>query len=277
MRMRPPPRANQLLLVLGSLASMLACAVSAHAGPIGRTAAPGVLALGHGKVVRLAQAASDQAPQDPRLAALFAKAKAGDPAAQNRLGEKFAHGEDVGRDLAEAARWYRLAAAQGHAGAQLNLGELYENGVGVERDPAEAARWYREAAAGGEVLAQLTLGLWSREGRGVPLDYGEAVRWFRAVADRGFAIGQINLAFMYLDGLGVERDDATAAALLMKAAERGHPVAQNNLGLLYARRARGAEGSQAGDGMARARGQPGPGQCPVSAGPAVRAGRRRSA
>ena len=270
MRMRPPP-ASELVSC-----SRFSRSCSRPPGPAadltGRTDAPGVLAPGHAAIVRLAQTAPGQA-QNPMLAALFAKAAAGDPAAQNHLGEKFATGEDVGRDLAEAARWYRLAAEQGYAEAQLNLGELYENGQGVEQDLGEAARWYREAAAGGEVLAQLTLGLWSREGRGVPVDHGEAVRWFRAVAERGFAIGQINLAFMYLDGLGVARDDAMAAALLMKAAGRGHPVAQNNLGLLC-RRARRAGGSQACRRMARAR-PARAGQCPVSAGPAVRAGRRR--
>ena len=112
------------------LALMLASSVAAAADPTAGQMRAGVLAPGH---------AGDRAPgpdrprpgaRDPRLAALFAKAAAGDPAAQNRLGEKFATGEDVGRDLAEAARWYRLAAEQGYAEAQLNLGELYENGRG---------------------------------------------------------------------------------------------------------------------------------------------------
>ena len=135
---------------------------------------------------------------DPELRTLFARARAGDPAAQNALGEKFENGEGVARDPTAAARWYRLAAEQGYAAAQLNLGVLYENGEGVQRDLREAVRWYAQAAAAGEVVAQLTLGLFYREGRGVPVDYGKAVRWFRAVADQGFAIGQINLAFMYL-------------------------------------------------------------------------------
>ena len=36
----------------------------------------------------------------------------------------------VGVHDAEAARWYRLAADQGHAGAQYNLGLMYANGRG---------------------------------------------------------------------------------------------------------------------------------------------------
>ena len=55
-------------------------------------------------------------------------------------------GGGVARDDAEAVRWYRKAAEQGHARAQWNLGDMYEHGgLGVARDDAEAVRWYRKA------------------------------------------------------------------------------------------------------------------------------------
>ena len=47
----------------------------------------------------------------------------------------------VAQDYAEAARLYRLAAAQGDATAQNNLGTMFENGVGIAQDRAEAIRW----------------------------------------------------------------------------------------------------------------------------------------
>ena len=53
----------------------------------------------------------------------------------------------------EVARWFRLAAVQGHADAQFNLGHMFENGQGVTQDRAEAARWYRMAAAQGHAVA----------------------------------------------------------------------------------------------------------------------------
>ena len=53
-------------------------------------------------------------------------------------------------DDAEAVRWYRLAADQGHAYAQNNLGAMYANGDGVPEDDAEAVRWYRLAADQGD-------------------------------------------------------------------------------------------------------------------------------
>ena len=68
-------------------------------------------------------------------------------------------------DPAEAAKWYRLAAGQGHAIAQNNLGNMYAYGRGVPQDDAEAVRWYRQAAAQGEAEAQYNLGLMYTNGR----------------------------------------------------------------------------------------------------------------
>ena len=50
---------------------------------------------------------------------------------------------------AEAVKWYRKAAEQGHAAAQNNLGAMYANGQGVARSDAEAVKWFRKAAEQG--------------------------------------------------------------------------------------------------------------------------------
>ena len=69
-----------------------------------------------------------------------------DAEAQYSLGRRYG----VEGDNAEAVRWYRLAAEQGHAAAQLLLGFQYETGNGVERDFSQAVRWYRLAAENGD-------------------------------------------------------------------------------------------------------------------------------
>jgi TPR repeat protein len=66
----------------------------------------------------------------------------------------FRDGHGVAKDYAEAVRFYRLSAAQGHATAQTNLGYMFEYGRGVAQDLAEAIRWYRLAAEQGNVLAR---------------------------------------------------------------------------------------------------------------------------
>ena len=51
--------------------------------------------------------------------------------------------------LAEAASWYRTAAAQGHVPAQLALGKRYAYGRGVPEDKEEAILWLECAFADG--------------------------------------------------------------------------------------------------------------------------------
>ena len=97
-------------------------------------------------------------------------AMAGDANAQNSLGLRYAAGDSIAQDYAEAARWFRLAAEQDHAEAQYNLGLLYGNGLGVPYDLGTAAKWTRLAAEQGDPLAQYNLGVIYHNGEGVRQD-----------------------------------------------------------------------------------------------------------
>ena len=97
--------------------------------------------------------------------------------AQFSLGLRYANGEGVPKDDAEAVKWYRLAADQGLADAQHNLGFMYDNGKGVPKDDAEAVRWYRLAAEQGQVNAQFNLGVMYANGEGVLKDSVLAHMW----------------------------------------------------------------------------------------------------
>ena len=77
--------------------------------------------------------------------------------AQNDLGVCYQFGQGVERDYYEAVKWYRKAAAQGHASAQNNLGACYEYGQGVEKDLKEAVKWYMMAAEQGNAKAKENL------------------------------------------------------------------------------------------------------------------------
>lgn len=134
---------------------------------------------------------------------------------------------------AEAARWYRLAAEQGHPSAQSRLGDFYQNGYGVPRDNVEAVRWYRAAAEQGGAVAQFDLGARYAIGRGVPLDDGEAAFWYQLAAEQGYAGAQYNLGVLFAIGRGVQQDDVEAVHWYRLAAEQGHVDAQWNLGLMY--------------------------------------------
>jgi TPR repeat protein len=73
--------------------------------------------------------------------------------AQYFLAAELATGENVRKDVQEAARWYRRAARQAHSEAQYNLALMYWAGEGVPRSPTAAHRWLEKAAISGDLLA----------------------------------------------------------------------------------------------------------------------------
>lgn len=120
--------------------------------------------------------------QDEDLAALRKKAEDGDATAQFNLGMKYAEGQGVDKDAAEAIRWYRRAAEQNHAESQFNLGWMHANGEGVEQDATEAVRWYRKAAEQDHAQGQLNLGWMYANGQGVEKDYVTAYCYYALAA-----------------------------------------------------------------------------------------------
>lgn len=73
------------------------------------------------------------------------------------------HGSGALRDDAEAAAWFRKAAAQDHGYAMYELGLMHDLGRGVKRSRGEAMLWYRRAAYKG---VQQAIGELSRGGGG---------------------------------------------------------------------------------------------------------------
>lgn len=94
---------------------------------------------------------------EPRLAALRARADAGDVVAMTTLGLIAENGDHVEQDYKLAARWYQRAADQGFAPAQTYLGELTGMGRGVPKNYNAAERLFRDAAEAGHRRAALDL------------------------------------------------------------------------------------------------------------------------
>ena len=69
------------------------------------------------------------------------------------LGCAYQTGNGVEEDEEKAARYWRMAAEQGHAGAQYLLGKAYAAGLGLEQDDREAVKWLRKAARQGKADA----------------------------------------------------------------------------------------------------------------------------
>lgn len=59
----------------------------------------------------------------------------------------------------KAVRFWRLASKLGYSVAQCTLGDCFYNGNGVDKDLREAVKWYRLAAAQGDADAREKLKL----------------------------------------------------------------------------------------------------------------------
>ena len=134
-----------------------------------------------------------------KLSEWYRLAEAGDATSQYNLGHFYlvVKPADDHHDLREAAKWFRLGAAQGHADAQRYLGFLYEIGFCVDESGTEAAKWYRLAADQGHALAQIDLGNLYSIGDSVDQDYTETIKWYRLAADQGHPEAQDRLGGLY--------------------------------------------------------------------------------
>lgn len=70
----------------------------------------------------------------------------GDPAAENALGNRYLHGQDVKQNWRKAALWYHKAARAGNASAAFNLAFAYNFGEGVPQNTHKAVYWWQQSA-----------------------------------------------------------------------------------------------------------------------------------
>ena len=130
------------------------------------------------------------------IAELMPSAMAGQVEAQYQLANKYYVG--YWRDPAEAVKWFRKAAEQGHIAAQHTLGVIYSDGDDfllayepesgdkiVLKNPIEAVKWYRKAAMQGDVDAQEMLAGRYYMGEGVLQDFVHAYAWYNLAARQG--------------------------------------------------------------------------------------------
>lgn len=208
---------------------------------------------------------------DAKISEIRARAEKGDVQAQTDLGNCYAKGMGIPKDLLKAYEWYSLSAAQseeqatknqrmleiamtpgeiaevirakegllrakaekGDAKAQADLGLFYAYRLGAPRDDAESVKWFRKAAEQGNAIAQVGLGVCYFEGDGVLKDTKEAVKWYVRAVEQGNAQAQYMLGRCYASGEGVPKNDEIAVKYFSKAADQGNSPAQWQLGHAY--------------------------------------------
>ncbi len=152
-------------------------------------------------------------------------AEKGDAEAQYLLGLQYQAGDGIAKSPAEAAKWLRQAAEQGHVGAQGALGTLQAKNGNAD-EAAEAAKWLQAAAEKGQTDAMFALAsLHLREG--TPLfDTDEALRRYVQAAGAGHAGAARTLAEIYSQGRGIPRDLSQGLQWYRRAAELGDTEAK---------------------------------------------------
>ena len=112
-------------------------------------------------------------------------AKQDNMAAQYNLGQMYRKGNGTAVDFAEAARWYRLAAAQGDAQSQYNLGVMYYNAQGVPRNFVLSHMWLTLSATSGAESAARNRALLAKQM--TPEQISEALQLARSCLQRNFS------------------------------------------------------------------------------------------
>jgi TPR repeat protein len=218
-------------------------------GLIGRTLKR--LGLGGGEVDPLAEARREIEAGHPAEAArrLFPLAQAGDAAAQYELGHLYETGRGVVRNLADAATWYELAAAQDHADAiarlatLLTIGDggagggdafltsLFPNGVGIGREPEKARELAMRAAGKGHLPAQALAGYLHAAGIGGPVDMAAALAFYEPAAKAGNAEAALGLGTLLAGGHLGAADFTAARPWFEAAAAAGNATAMTSLAI----------------------------------------------
>lgn len=173
-------------------------------------------------------AGSDGAARCAALDALEALAvRQSDVEAALLVGDAFANGVRVDRDLKRSEAAYLLAFDLGNAEAAVRLGDL-KRSTGGPTGAAAATAYYEDARSLGSVEAALRLGDYFVAAKDGPM----ATASYADAADAGLAEAHVKLAKLYEDGQVVPRDVGLAKSHLQQAAEAGSNAAAVALALL---------------------------------------------
>ncbi len=166
--------------------------------------------------------------EDPREALnRFAEsAKKGNRSSQCLMGDNYCRLGEYGK----AAEWYRKAADQNSSKAQKALGDLYARGDGVGRNVPKALELYQKAAKQGLVEAEKALGDLYVRGDGIGKNVPKALELYQKAADKGLVEAQKALGDLYANGAdGVGKNASKAREWYQKAADQGDQEAKDKL------------------------------------------------
>lgn len=136
------------------------------------------------------------------------------------------------KDALQIHQWLAESADQGDINAAYALGLWIEAGYIEAPSPAAAERYYRIAAAGGHASGQYAVAdRLFHEHRQVE----EARKFFEAAAEQEYALAMFNLAVMHLEGMIAGASPVEGVNFARRAAEQNEVNAQALLAEFYAK------------------------------------------
>lgn len=158
------------------------------------------------------------------------KADAGDAEAQTLFGLLLLHKWGTSGSYEEAARYFRLAAAQDHAFARYQLAKLTFAGLGTPRSLEQGAALLRQAAEGGIPEAQWMLSYHLQSGElASPYDPEEGFQWLLKAVSQDNAEACFNLGYCYRVGIGTPTNLDESRKWFHRAADLGFTQAKDEL------------------------------------------------
>ena len=158
----------------------------------------------------------------------------GDVEAAYYLGQFYANGYLVEKDMAKAFEWFKQAAENGYSDGINNLALCYMYGRGTEKNYEEAVEWLEKAVEADHAEAYYNLGYCYYHGYGVEKDCGVAVKFYTQAAEKGYGLAKSKLAWCYIFGIGIRQDWDKAFELFSQAVdENDEPDAMHGLSYCY--------------------------------------------
>lgn len=127
----------------------------------------------------------------------------------------------------EAAKYYKLAAIQGHLGALHELGQSYEFGSGVIKSYKTAEETYLLAAEQGYAKSQEKLGDIASNKKRDSYNLKTAIKWYHKAALQGHEGSQYKLGRLYSDKHNKQTNYFEAYVWLSLAASTGRRGAKD--------------------------------------------------
>lgn len=137
------------------------------------------------------------------------------------------------RDTSKAYELIELSARQGLADAMYVLAIFYEKGLEVKKDEQQALIWYKKAIEAGKKTDYFNIAYLLHCGSEKVRDYKEAAKYYLLSVEEGNAAACCNLGVLYSEGKGVEKSLEKAIHYFELGTSRGSAMAMRNLAAKY--------------------------------------------